>query len=156
LTPKKIAVGSDHAGFEAKERAKQALASLGAEIVDEGTNSSESVDYPDFGAAVGRAVARGEVERGVLICGSGIGISIAANKIAGVRAAVCWNEETAKLARQHNDANVLCIGARFIEADLAARMIRIFMETNFDGGRHQQRVDKLTKLDEERSTSSNS
>jgi ribose 5-phosphate isomerase B len=150
MIPKRIAIGSDHAGYEAKERAKQALASLGAEVVDEGTQGSESVDYPDFGAAVGRAVASGEVERGVLICGSGIGIAIAANKIAGVRAAVCWNEETARLARQHNDANVVCLGARFIDPDLAVRMIRVFMETEFDGGRHQQRVDKLTKLDEKR------
>ncbi|MDQ3907511.1 MAG: ribose 5-phosphate isomerase B [Acidobacteriota bacterium] len=146
----RVAVGSDHAGYEVKERAKQVLASLGAEVIDEGTTSNESVDYPDFGAAVGRAVAAGEAERGVLICGSGIGISIAANKIAGVRAAVCWNEQTARLARQHNDANVLCLGARFVEPDLAERMIRTFMETGFDGGRHQQRVDKLTKLDEER------
>lgn len=150
MIPKKIAIGSDHAGFEAKEQAKLVLASLGAEVVDEGTSGRESVDYPDFGAAVGRSVASGEVERGVLICGSGIGISIAANKIAGVRAAVCWNEETARLARQHNDANVLCLGARFIEPDLASRMIRAFMETAFEGGRHQQRVDKLTRLDEER------
>jgi ribose 5-phosphate isomerase B len=150
MSLKRIAVGSDHAGYEAKEGAKQTLASLGLEVLDVGTSSNESVDYPDFGAAVGRAVASGEAERGVLICGSGIGISIAANKIAGVRAAVCWNEETARLARQHNDANVLCLGARFIEPDLAARMIRVFMETEFDGGRHQQRVDKLTKLDEKR------
>ena len=146
----KIAIGSDHAGFEAKGRAKEVLASLGADVVDKGTGSGASVDYPDFGAAVGRAVASGEVERGVLVCGSGIGVSIAANKIAGVRAAVCWNEETARLARQHNDANVLCIGARFIEPELAARMIRAFVETDFDGGRHQQRVDKLTKLDDGR------
>ncbi len=150
MTTLRVAVGSDHAGYEVKERAKQVLASLGAEVIDEGTTSNESVDYPDFGAAVGRAVAAGEAERGVLICGSGIGISIAANKIAGVRAAVCWNEQTARLARQHNDANVLCLGARFVEPDLAERMIRTFMETGFDGGRHQQRVDKLTKLDEER------
>jgi ribose 5-phosphate isomerase B len=150
MNPNKVAVGSDHAGYEAKERAKQVLASLGAQVLDEGTTSNESVDYPDFGAAVGRAVARGEAERGVLICGSGIGISIAANKIPGVRAAVCWNEETARLARRHNDANVLCIGARFVDPDLAARMIRAFVETGFDGGRHQQRVDKLSKLDGER------
>lgn len=150
MSQKKIAIGSDHAGYEAKERAKDVLASLGAEVLDVGTSGSESVDYPDFGAAVGRAVARGEAERGVLICGSGIGISIAANKIAGVRAAVCWNEETARLARQHNDANIICIGARFIEPDLAARMIQTFMETDFDGGRHQQRINKIAKLDEER------
>jgi ribose 5-phosphate isomerase B len=150
MKPKRIAIGSDHAGFEAKEQAKQEIAGLGFEVEDKGTNSLASVDYPDFGAAVGHAVANGEVERGVVICGSGIGISIAANKVHGVRAALCWNEETAKLARQHNDANVLCIGARFIEPTLAARMIRVFMETEFDGGRHAQRVEKLTELDEAR------
>ncbi|MFL6229959.1 MAG: ribose 5-phosphate isomerase B [Pyrinomonadaceae bacterium] len=148
----KIAIGSDHAGYEAKARAAQVLASLGAEVSDVGTHGAESVDYPDFGAAVGRAVAAGEADCGVLICGSGIGISIAANKIAGVRAAVCWNEETARLARQHNDANVLCLGARFIVPELAGRMLRAFVETEFEGGRHQQRVDKLTKLDEQRSS----
>ncbi|MCA1629238.1 MAG: ribose 5-phosphate isomerase B [Acidobacteria bacterium] len=148
---KKIALGSDHAGYEAKERARRVLEELGAEVSDKGTYGAESVDYPDFGAAVGRAVANGEVEMGVLICGSGIGISIAANKIPGVRAGVCWNEETARLARQHNDANVLCIGARFVEPGLAARMIRAFVETGFEGGRHQQRVEKISKLDAERS-----
>lgn len=150
MRPKKIAIGSDHAGFESKERAREFLATLGVEVLDKGTGGAESVDYPDFGAAVGRSVAAGEADCGVLICGSGIGISIAANKVAGVRAALCWNEETAKLARQHNDANVLCIGARFIEPELAARMIRVFVETDFDGGRHQQRVDKISRLDEER------
>jgi len=150
MKPKKIAIGSDHASFEAKEQAKREIEDLGLEVEDKGTNSLQSVDYPDFGAAVGQAVARGEVDRGVVICGSGIGISIAANKVHGVRAALCWNEETARLARQHNDANVLCIGARFIPADEAARMIRVFMETEFDGGRHAERVEKLTKLDESR------
>jgi ribose 5-phosphate isomerase B len=150
MKPTKIAIGSDHAGFEAKEQAKREIAALGLEIDDKGTNSLESVDYPDFGAAVGRAVVSGEVDRGVVICGSGIGISIAANKVPGVRAALCWNEDTARLARQHNDANVLCIGARFIPPDEAARMIRVFMETEFAGGRHQKRVEKLTKLDEAR------
>lgn len=150
MKPKRIAIGSDHAGFEAKEQAKRDIESLGLEIEDKGTSGLQSVDYPDFGAAVGQAVADGEVDRGVVICGSGIGISIAANKVHGVRAALCWNEETAKLARQHNDANVLCIGARFIEPDLAARMIRVFMETEFESGRHQQRVEKLTQLDDAR------
>ena len=143
----KIAIGSDHAGYEGKERAKRALESLGVEVSDRGTYGPESVDYPDFGAAVGRAVAAGEVERGVLLCGSGIGVSIAANKIAGVRAALCWNEETARLARQHNDANVLCLGARLIEPEEATRIIRAFVETDFEGGRHQRRVDKLSSLD---------
>lgn len=150
MRPKRVAIGSDHAGYESKESAKREISALGVEVEDKGTNSLESVDYPDFGAAVGRAVASGEVERGVVICGSGIGISIAANKVPGVRAALCWNEETARLARQHNDANVLCIGARFIAPELAAQMIRTFLETEFDGGRHQERVEKLTQLDEAR------
>ncbi|MFN2455845.1 MAG: ribose 5-phosphate isomerase B [Pyrinomonadaceae bacterium] len=150
MNPKRIAIGSDHAGYESKEAAKRELAALGYEIDDRGTNSLDSVDYPDFGAAVGRAVVNGEAARGVVVCGSGIGISIAANKVPGVRAALCWNEETARLAREHNDANVLCIGARFIEPELAARMIRTFMETEFAGGRHQQRVEKLTQLDAEK------
>ncbi len=150
MKPKKIAIGSDHAGFEAKEQAKREIAALGLDVDDKGTDNLDSVDYPDFGAAVGRAVAAGEVDRGVVICGSGIGISIAANKVPGVRAALCWNEETARLARQHNDANVLCIGARFIPPEEAAQMIRVFMETEFAGGRHNQRVEKLTKLDEAR------
>ena len=144
---KKIAIGSDHAGYEAKETAKRELESLGLEVEDKGAYSLESVDYPDFGAAVGRAVASGEVQRGVLICGSGIGISMAANKVPGVRAALCWNEETARLAREHNDANVLCFGARFINPELAARMVRVFMETEFAGGRHSDRVEKLSRLD---------
>jgi ribose 5-phosphate isomerase B len=147
MTPKKIAIGSDHAGFESKEKAKTGLSELGVEVIDKGTNSLESVDYPDFGAAVARAVASGEVDLGVLICGSGIGISIAANKVAGARAALCWNEETARLARQHNDANVLCFGGRFVTPDLAARMVRVFLETDFAGGRHAERVAKLTALD---------
>lgn len=147
MRPRKIAIGSDHAGFEAKELAKGEIAALGIEVVDKGTYGTESVDYPDFGAAVGRSVASGEVERGVLICGSGIGVCMAANKIPGVRAAVCWSEETARLAREHNDANVICIGARLIEPELAASMIRVFMETEFAGGRHAGRVEKLKELD---------
>ena len=147
MKPRRVAIGSDHAGYDSKEMAKRELSALGFDVEDRGTNNLDSVDYPDFGASVGRAVASGEVERGVLVCGSGIGISIAANKVPGVRAALCWNEETAKLAREHNDANVLCIGARFISPELAARMIRVFMEANFAGGRHLQRVEKLGKLD---------
>lgn len=147
MKPTKIAIGSDHAGFEAKEKAKSELAALGVEVVDKGAYNLDSVDYPDFGAAVARAVASGEVERGVLVCGSGIGVSIAANKIPGARAALCWNEETARLAREHNDANVLCFGSRLIEPEQAARMVRIFLETDFAGGRHTQRVEKLSALD---------
>lgn len=147
MKPTKIAIGSDHAGFEAKEKAKSELTALGVEVLDKGSHSLDSVDYPDFGAAVARAVASGEVERGVLVCGSGIGVSIAANKIPGARAALCWNEETARLAREHNDANVICFGSRFIKPEQAARMVRIFLETDFAGGRHTQRVEKLSALD---------
>jgi len=148
MTPKKIAIGSDHAGFESKEKAKTELSGLGVEVIDKGTNSLDSVDYPDFGAAVARSVASGEVDRGVLICGSGIGISIAANKVAGARAALCWNEETARLARQHNDANILCFGGRFVTPEVAATMVRVFLETEFAGGRHAERVAKLSALDQ--------
>jgi len=147
VKPKKLAIGSDHAGFEAKERARNELALLGFEVVDKGTSSLESVDYPDFAAAVARAVVSGEVERGILICGSGIGISIAANKIRGARAALCWNEETALLARQHNDANILCFGGRFISTEQAIQMIRLFVETDFAEGRHKVRVEKLSALE---------
>ena len=149
MKPRKIVIGSDHAGFEEKKRAASELEALGVEVDDKGTFSDESVDYPDYAAAVGRAVASGEADQGVLICGSGIGVAIAANKIHGVRAAVCWNEETARLAREHNDANVLCIGARFLGPDEAARIIRTFLETDFAGGRHARRVEKLKELDED-------
>ena len=147
MKPTTIAIGSDHAGYEAKELMKRELEALGVEVIDKGAHGLESVDYPDFGAAVGRAVASGEVERGVLVCGSGIGISMAANKVPGVRAALCWNEETARLAREHNDANILCFGARLIKPDLAARIVRVFIETEFAGGRHALRVEKLSQLD---------
>jgi ribose 5-phosphate isomerase B len=150
MKPTKIAIGSDHAGFDAKERARSELEALGIEVIDKGAYNLESVDYPDFGAAVAQAVASGEVDRGVLVCGSGIGISIAANKVPGARAALCWNEETARLAREHNDANVLCFGSRFIDGEQAARMVRLFLETDFAGGRHTRRVEKLTALDKSR------
>ncbi len=125
MRPTKIAIGSDHAGFDAKEKTKSELAALGVEVIDKGAYNLDSVDYPDFGAAVAQAVVSGEVERGVLVCGSGIGVSITANKIPGARAALCWNEETARLAREHNDANVLCFGSRFIAPEQAARMVRL-------------------------------
>lgn len=147
MRPTKIAIGSDHAGFDAKEKTKGELAALGVEVVDKGAFNLDSVDYPDFGAMVARAVASGEVERGILVCGSGIGVSIAANKVPGARAALCWNEETARLAREHNDANVMCFGSRFIDPEQALRMVRLFLDTEFAGGRHTQRVEKLTALD---------
>ena len=146
----RIAIASDHAAFALKAELRDWLTAQGHEVSDLGPDSEASVDYPDYARKVGDEVASGHVDQGLLVCGSGTGMAIAANKVPGVRAAVAWNEETARLARQHNDANVLCIGARFIPADEAARMIRVFMETEFDGGRHAERVEKLTKLDESR------
>lgn len=143
----KIAIGSDHAGFEVKERIRKILQELKYDVIDLGAFSSESVDYPDFGAAVGRAVARGTAEKGIVVCGSGIGIAIAANKIDGVRAAQAWNEETARLSRQHNDANVLSIGARVLPEDEIPGIVRAFLETSFEGGRHAGRVAKISALE---------
>ncbi|MET0752237.1 MAG: ribose 5-phosphate isomerase B [Pyrinomonadaceae bacterium] len=143
----KIALGADHAGFEEKERLKKTLDELGVEYEDLGTNSLDSVDYPDFGAKVGRAVASGEVEQGIIVCGSGIGIAIAANKIHGVRAAQAWNEETARLAREHNDANVLSIGARVIPEEEIPKIVKAWFGAKFEGGRHERRVEKITELE---------
>lgn len=139
----KVAIGADHAGFEEKENIKKVLDEIGIEYVDLGTNSLDSVDYPNFGKSVGEAVANGEVERGIVVCGSGIGISIAANKVHGVRAALVWNEETAKLSRQHNDANVLAIGARTTPKGTIPNIVKAWFETDFEGGRHQKRVDLI-------------
>lgn len=143
----KIAIGSDHAGFEAKEKLKKTLDEIGVEYEDLGTNSLDSVDYPDFGAKVGRAVAGGEVDEGIVVCGSGIGIAIAANKIHGVRAAQAWNEETARLARQHNDANVLSLGARVIPEEEIPKIVRAWFDAKFEGGRHAGRVEKISELE---------
>jgi len=143
----KIAIGSDHAGFEEKEKIKKTLDELGVEYEDFGTNSLDSVDYPEFGAKVGKAIASGEVEQGIVVCGSGIGIAIAANKVHGVRAAQAWNEETARLARQHNDANVLAIGARVIPEAEIPKIVRAWFDAKFEGGRHERRVEKITELE---------
>lgn len=143
----KIAIGSDHAGFEEKERIKKTLAEIGVEFEDLGTYSAESVDYPDFARRVGEAVGSGSADQGILVCGSGIGVAIAANKIPGVRAAQAWNEETARLARQHNDANVLTIGARVIAPGDIPKIIRAWFGAGFEGGRHEGRVQKLMDLD---------
>ena len=144
---KKIALGADHAGFEEKEKLKKILDELGVEYQDVGTFSTESVDYPDLAAKVGAAVVSGEVEQGILVCGSGIGVAIAANKVHGVRAAQAWNAETARLAREHNDANVLTIGARVIpEAEIPA-IVKAWFATDFAGGRHEKRVEKITALE---------
>ncbi|MFO1526692.1 MAG: ribose 5-phosphate isomerase B [Turneriella sp.] len=141
----KIAIAADHGGYELKEALKRRLAALN--ITDLGTNSNESVDYPDYGAALARRVAAGEFDRGILICGSGIGISIAANKVKGIRAALCHNAYTAEMARRHNDANVIAMGGRVVDEPTAVQMTEIFLATEFEGGRHQRRVDKLSALD---------
>lgn len=142
-----IAVGSDHGGFSLKGRLADELRGLGHEVIDLGTHSDDRVDYPDFGAAVGRAVAGGEAELGVCVCGSGIGIAMAANKVAGIRAATAQDAESARLAREHNDANVLCLGERLIDAEVAVDALRAWLDAGFEGGRHVGRVEKLARLD---------
>lgn len=143
----KIALGSDHAGFEVKEKVKALLKNLGYEALDCGTHSKESCDYPDTAQAVAKSVAAKESERGILICGSGIGMEIAANKVKGIRAALCVNEEMASLSRLHNDANVLCLGARTFP-DNIDKTVETWLKTPFEGGRHQKRIDKIQKLEE--------
>ena len=143
----KIAIGSDHAGYEDKEKVKKQLEELGYEYEDVGTNSAESVDYPIYAQKVAEKVANGEVEQGLLICGSGNGMQIAANKIRGVRAALAWNEETARLARQHNDANVLSVPARMISPEEVSKVVKSYLEAKFEGGRHQRRVEEISELE---------
>ena len=139
----KIAIGGDHAGFTYKSLLKDMLAKAGHEVKDFGPFSDASVDYPDHVHPLAKAIAAGEFEFGILICGSGNGVAMTANKYKEVRAALCWLPELAKLAREHNDANILCIPARFVSEAEAAEMVRIFLETKFEGGRHQNRVDKI-------------
>jgi ribose 5-phosphate isomerase B len=143
----KIALGADHAGYEEKEKLKPLLNELGIEFEDLGTVSTDSVDYPDFAAKVARKVAEGEFEQGLLVCGSGTGMAIAANKVHGVRAAVAWNEETARLAREHNDANVLAVGARTTPEEEIPKIVRAWFETKFAGGRHAGRIEKIRELE---------
>src|SRR5215510_4817981 len=143
----RIALASDHAGYAEKERLKGLLTELGVEFDDLGTVSEESVDYPDYARKVAEQVAQGRVEQGVLVCGSGTGMAITANKVPGVRAAVAWSEEIARLARQHNNANVLAIGARTMPQDDIPKIVRTWFSTNFEGGRHAQRVQKITDVE---------
>ena len=143
----KVALGADHAGYEEKERLKPVLKELGIEFEDFGAVSTDSVDYPDFAAKVARKVADGEFDQGLLVCGSGTGMAIAANKVHGVRAAVAWNEETARLAREHNDANILSIGARTTPESEIPKIVRAWFETKFAGGRHQRRIEKISELE---------
>lgn len=142
-----IPIASDHAGYELKEKVKQFLLSKNIEAKDFGTFSSESVDYPDYAHKVGAAINRNEYKRGIVICGSGNGVQMTVNKYPGVRCALCWNEEIASLARQHNDANILSLPARFIPEELALRIVDIFLNTGFEGGRHQRRVEKISHLE---------
>lgn len=139
----KIAIGSDHAGYELKEKLKLYLKSKGYEVSDMGTNSPDRADYPDFAHPVAKAVEDGKADMGVLACGSGNGVNIAANKHHGVRSALCWNVEIAKLARQHNDANIIALPARFIEEKDAEACLLAFLTTAFEGGRHSDRVKKI-------------
>ena len=139
----KIAIGGDHAGFEYKGKLIQKLEGLGFEVKDFGPFSEASVDYPDFVHPLSSAVENAEFELGIVICGSGNGVAITANKHQGIRAALCWNEELAALARQHNNANVLAIPARFVSYELAEKMAETFLNTDFEGGRHQNRVNKI-------------
>ena len=139
----KISLGSDHAGFRYKEKIKQFLLSLGHEVEDFGTTSEEPVDYPKFIRPAAEAVARGECERGIVLGGSGNGEAMAANKVRGVRCALCWNEESARLSRQHNDANVLSLGERMMSEELALQIVRIWLTTDFEGGRHAARIAQL-------------
>ena len=139
----KIAIGNDHAGVEFKNKIMQELRSKGYEIVNVGTDTLDSVDYPDIAKKVSEKVLNGEAKFGILICGTGIGISIAANKIKGIRAALCHNEYTAKLARLHNDANIIALGARVLGEDLGLACVEAFVNTEFEGGRHAKRVGKI-------------
>lgn len=145
----KLAIGSDHAGFMLKAQLVERLESLGHEVVDFGTDSEDPVDYPPICAAVARAVAGGEAERGVVLGGSGQGEAIAANKVRGARAALCNDLELARLARAHNDANVLSMGARLVEPTLAFEILDVFLNTGFEGGRHAPRIEKITAIEQE-------
>jgi ribose 5-phosphate isomerase B len=145
----RIAIGADHAGYELKEHLKATLAADGHTVVDCGTGSEEPVDYPPFCAAVGRLVATGDVERGIVLGGSGQGEQIAANKVPGVRAALCNDLYLARLSREHNDANVLSMGGRVVASGLADEILRLWLATPFEGGRHQRRLDQIAELEKE-------
>jgi len=148
----RIALGADHAGFPLKEELRAALEAQGHEIADFGTNSADSTDYPDYASAVAHAVADGAADRGILVCYTGVGMSIAANKVEKVRAAVAFGPEEVRLTRAHNNSNVLTIGAKFTGAEQARRYVEIFLNTPFEGGRHQRRVDKITEIEQQART----
>ncbi|OGS22465.1 MAG: ribose 5-phosphate isomerase B [Elusimicrobia bacterium RIFOXYA2_FULL_39_19] len=143
-----VAFGCDHAAFSEKEKILEFLKSEGHKVIDCGCFSTESCDYPDYAEEVAKQVAQGNCDKGILACGSGIGMSITANKIQGIRAALCYNDETASLASKHNNANVLCVGTRFFSTNQINNWIKIWLSTPFEGGRHTKRVDKMNNLDE--------
>jgi ribose 5-phosphate isomerase B len=142
----KLLIGSDHAGYERKQALVRFLSGQGWEVEDVGTHSPESTDYPEYAVAVARRVAQGEAKGGILLCGSGNGVCITANKVPGVRAALAWNPELARLARAHNDANILCLPARFVTDEEAIAIVRAWLEATFEGGRHARRVQKIHEL----------
>ena len=144
---KKIVLAADHAGYRVKEKIKDILDGMGMEYADLGPDNEDSVDYPDFAKKVAQSVAGGEYDSGLLVCGTGIGMSIAANKVKGIRAAVAWNEESARLSREHNDANVLAVGARTTDPEAIPEIVKAFFTTEFEGGRHQRRVDKISEIE---------
>ncbi|MBV6432811.1 MAG: putative sugar phosphate isomerase YwlF [Bryobacteraceae bacterium] len=143
----KISVGADHAGYELKEEIRRRLSALGHEVLDRGASGAESTDYPDYAILVAEDVSQGRAERGILICSTGIGMSITANKVAGVRAALAWNADVARLTREHNDANILAIGARYTTIDQASELTEIFLGAGFLGGRHARRVGKIAAVE---------
>jgi ribose 5-phosphate isomerase B len=144
----KLALGADHAGYLLKDRIRQYVAERGHQVIDEGTNTSDSVDYPDYAAKVAEDVASGRAERGILVCGSGIGMAIAANKIAGVRAANICSEYEAQMSREHNNLNVLTLGARILDEAHAKSIVQIWLDTPFSGGRHSGRLEKIHDLEQ--------
>ncbi len=146
MTAGRLVIASDHAGFPLKEVLRGELEAMGLEVDDLGTHTEDSVDYPDFAEALATAIKNGKADRGVLVCGTGIGIGMAANRYPWIRAAVCHDVTSTRLARAHNDANVVVMGARLIGTETAKDCLRVFLETNFDGDRHVRRVDKLAKL----------
>ncbi|MHB8910236.1 MAG: ribose 5-phosphate isomerase B [Syntrophales bacterium] len=147
MTAEKIIIGADHAGYALKEAVKPLLAEMGFDVTDAGTDSDRPVDYPDFARPVGEAVSSGVFPRGILICGSGVGMAIVANRFPGVRAALCLDEETARGSRMHNDSNVLVLAGRKTDPDTARAIIRVWLATPFEGGRHQTRLDKIAATD---------
>lgn len=144
-----IAVGSDHGGLALKEAVKSALAARGLEVDDYGTDNGDSVDYPDFAEKVAGAVSRGDVELGILVCGTGIGMSIVANKYPGVRAALVTDVFMAQMAKEHNNANILVLGGRVLNEDMAVKMVNVWLDTVYEAGRHQRRLDKISRLEED-------